>query len=188
MNELEQKFEVDANSTAACVFCDYKDVAATKPINLISDLLSQTLGRQKSLPKNLSELYEKQEKLAAKPSLKDINDIFHELAKTQKIYLIVDALDECPNEDDSRNVLLQHLSHLRGTCNILLTSRSSVSISEYFDNHLTITITANESDIDKYIADHMSSRLQRHIKQKPSLYEEIRSVIKKRAQNMCVFL
>ena len=85
MNELEEKFEADAKSAAACVFCDYKDIAATKPINLISDLLSQILERQKSLPRNVSELYEKQEKMASKPSLKDMNDILHELTKTQKI-------------------------------------------------------------------------------------------------------
>ena len=188
MNELEEKFEADAKSATACVFCDYKDIAATKPINLISDLLSQILERQKSLPRNVSELYEKQEKMASKPSLKDMNDILHESAKTQKIYLIVDALDECPDKDDNRNILLQQLSHLRGPCNILLTSRPSVSISEYFDNYLTIEITAKESDIDKYIAGHLSSRLQAHIKQKPSLYKEIRSVVNKRAQNMYVFL
>ena len=187
MNELEERFKVHANSAAACVFCDYTNIEATKPINLISNLLSQILERQETLPETLADLFEKQQGRASEPSLKDLNDIFHDLAKTQKIYLIVDALDECPETEDSRNILLQQLSYLRGVCSILLTGRPSVSISEYFDNYLTIEISAKESDIDLYIAGHLSGRLQSHIKKNPSLYEEIRSVVKERAQDMYVF-
>jgi hypothetical protein len=136
MNDLDEKFEVGSKSAAACVFCDYKDIAATTPINLISSLLSQILQRQEGLPKYVIELYESQGANASKPSLEDINKVFHELAKTQKIYLIVDSLDECPDKDDGRSILLQQLSSLQGISNILLTSRSSVSISEYFNNYL----------------------------------------------------
>jgi hypothetical protein len=184
MNELEEKFGGDERKVAACVFCDYKDTAATTPINLISSLLSQVLSGQAALPEELTRLYEKHEKLGSRPSLDELVGLFQELSKATTIYIIVDALDECLDKDDSRNILLQQLSRLRGGCNILMTSRSSVSISEYFDDYLAIEITAKESDISKYVAGHLSTRLQAHIKQKPTLYNEITSAVIQRAQNM----
>lgn len=186
MGELEERFEADADRAAACVFCDYKDPEATKPINLIANLLSQILERQHTLPEILLKLFEKEGKTAPKPSLENMKDIFHDLAGTRDIYLIVDAVDECPLKGDSRDILLQQLSHLHGICNILLTSRPSVSISRYFGQYHTIEITANESDIDLYIAGHLSSRLQSHIKKNLSLHQEITSIVKERAQNMYV--
>jgi hypothetical protein len=184
MNELEEKFEGDEGKSAGCVFCDYKDIAATTPFNLIASLLSQVLSRQAVVPENVTKLYEKHEKGASRPTLDELVTLLQELGKVKTIYIIVDALDECPDKDDSRNILLQQLSGLRGDCNILMTSRSSVSISEHFEDYLTIEITAKESDMDKYIAGHLSTRLQSHIKKNPTLYDEIKSTVIRKAKNM----
>jgi hypothetical protein len=181
MNDLEERF---GNGAAATVFCDYKDAAATTPVNLISSLLFQLLNGQEILPDNVTKLFEKHEKDSSRPSLDELVGLLQELGKAKTTFIIVDALDECPDKEDNRNILLQQLSRLRGDCNILMTSRSSVSISEYFDEYSTIEITAKESDMDKYIAGHLSSRLQAHIKQKPGLYNEIKSAIIQRAQRM----
>src|SRR5690349_20329522 len=120
MNELEEKFRGNDQSAAACVFCDYKDIAATTLINLISSLLSQILNGQATMPDNVAKLYEKHVKGASRPSLDELVGVFNELGKAKTIYIIVDALDECPDKDDSRNILLQQLSRLRGDCNILM--------------------------------------------------------------------
>jgi hypothetical protein len=184
MNELEEKYKGDETKAAACVFCDYKDTVATTPTNLISSLLSQILKQQTTLPESLTKLYEKNEKGASRPSLGELISLFQELGKMKTIWIIVDALDECSDKDDSRNILLKQLGNLHGVCNILMTSRSSVSTPEYFENYLKIEITAKESDVDKYIAGHLSSRLQAHIKQKPTLYDEIKSAVIKSAQKM----
>lgn len=110
--------------------------------------------------------------------------LLQELGQSKTIYIIVNALDECSDKEDSRNILLEQMSKLRQDYNILMTSRSSVSISDYFKDYPTIEITANEADIDKYITGHLSARLQSHIKKKPSLYDEIRSTVIRKAKNM----
>jgi hypothetical protein len=184
MNELEEKFVHDEQKSAGCVFCDYKDIAATAPLRLITSLLFQVLIGHVDLPENVTKLYEKHEKGDSRPTLDELITLLQELGKAKTIYIIVDALDECSDKDDSRNILLQQLSKLREGCNILMTSRSSVSISDYFEDYLTIEITAQEADMDKYIAGHLSARLQSHIKKKPSLYEEIRSTVIRKAKNM----
>ena len=186
VDELQKSFIGDESKLVACTFCDYKDTEATKPINLIADLLHQVLTDQKTLPKGLTDRFEEGNEPSARPSLEEMHKIFLELASTQQIYLVLDALDECPNEDDSREHLIRQLALLNGACNILLTSRPSVSIKQYFDVYLTITVAAKTSDIEKYISGHLSSRLQTHIRQKPSLYDEIRFVVTKKAQNMYV--
>ncbi|KAF5632082.1 hypothetical protein F52700_6601 [Fusarium sp. NRRL 52700] len=184
MNELEEKFGHDLQKSAGCVFCDYKDISATTPFRLIANLLSQVLFGQVDLPENVTKLYEKHENGDSRPTLDELVTLLQELGKAKTIYIIVDALDECSDKDDSRHILLQQLSKLQEHCNILMTSRSSVSISDYFEDYLTIEITAKEADMDKYIAGHLSARLQSHIKKKPSLYEEIRSTVIRKAKNM----
>jgi len=184
MNELEEKFVQDEKKSAGCVFCDYKDIAGTTPLTLIMNLLFQVLAGHMDLPENVTELYEKHEKGKSQPTLDELVALLQDLGKAETIYIIVDALDECSDKDDSRNILLQQLSELRETCNILMTSRSSVSISDYFEDYLTIEITAKEADMEKYIAAHLSARLRSHIKKKPSLYEEIKSAVIGKAKNM----
>ena len=184
MSELEERFREDEQNTVACVFCDYKDIAATTPLYLMSSLVSQILDRPTEMPENVVKLYEKHQRNASRPSLDELFDLLQQLGKARSMYIIVDALDECSDNDNGRNILLQQLSRLRCGCNILMTSRSSVSISEHFDDYQSIEITAKESDIEKYISGHLSGRLEAHIKRKPELYDEIRSAVIQRAQKM----
>jgi hypothetical protein len=95
-----------------------------------------------------------------------------ELQRPEKVFVVVDALDEYSDSEAAQRTLLDELLLLRGMMNLMVTSRP-VSLSiDAFDEAIHITVTADNADVRRYLTSQMSS-LSRCVRNKPDLQERI---------------
>lgn len=98
INHLQEKFQTQ-DSPVICMYLDYKESRAQTLENLLGSLLKQLiqLKASRSVSMELQELYRKARRIGnPEPGLKDICKILYtEIANYKRIYLVVDALDEC---------------------------------------------------------------------------------------------
>jgi hypothetical protein len=97
-----------------------------------------------------------------------------ETKRYSKVFIVVDALDEC-SEAETRRKLLTALRSLGSNVNLMFTSRVLSSIELDFHGTERLDIRASEHDMQKYIEGRVSHEglLKRHIDRDQKLQEEI---------------
>lgn len=117
-------------------------------------------------------------KKGTRPSMAEVQSLLHDaIARWSKVYIIVDALDEYPEDD--RQILLNDLVSC-GTINLMVMSRPHIQLPRPFhQNFEAINIRPNPGDICQYIDGRIrnSSRLLSHLKSRPELRDEIHAKI-----------
>jgi hypothetical protein len=95
-----------------------------------------------------------------------------------RVFIIVDALDECQISDGCRQRLLSDLFNLQEKCgaNLFTTSRPISSIEKEFEGSPTLEIRASEEDVRRYLEGHMF-RLPGFVARGLELQEEIKTNI-----------
>ena len=98
------------------------------------------------------------------------------------LYLIIDALDECPTE--ARTVLIQELKDLPSK--LLVTTRPIDGIIRQFDRSSIVQIRASDDDLDIYIQSRLgnSGRLSALLRGNDTLADDIRQKIIAKANGM----
>jgi hypothetical protein len=96
--------------------------------NLLSSTVLQLLSQRAHIPKNILDAYKKSARGILPPSINDLLEMFHKALNVFKdIYLVIDALDDCPKAEQSREHLLEILDKIIGwkeeSLHILITSR-----------------------------------------------------------------
>ena len=97
-----------------------------------------------------------------------------------KVFIIVDALDECREDDATRALLLQVLRSLPLQVNLMVTSRNLPSIGRDFEGAKRLHIRAKDDDMKVYIEGRIAFG-PRHLK---NLQEAIVNKIVKNAKGM----
>ena len=122
INYLENKFCYDENIGLACVYFDHKQ--EFKAVDILRSILKHILQRKSSVSDEIRELYEKHSKRETSPTLKDVAVALEaERSKFTKIFLVIDALDECPTSEHTVEILLRHLEKLRPILRLMVTGR-----------------------------------------------------------------
>jgi hypothetical protein len=155
----------ERRACVAYLYCDYRDEKNQTAINMIGALLKQvlsTLSESKSIPQDVFSLL--QERWDKEKSF-ELDEVQQLLAKTvrrlSKVYICVDALDECKAEN--RSTLLQSLATVAKECGqecwfrIFTTGRLHVKLADYvrqypgLGNLSHIILEANSDDIRRYV-------------------------------------
>ena len=129
----------DANhASLAYFFFDFRDKEKQNVRNFLTSLLIQLSAHLEPCRKIVSRLYWEHGKGTQQPSIEALTDCLHEMlyvAAQQPIYVIIDAIDECPNISGlptPRAVLLdliEELLELRiPNLHICITSRPEIDI------------------------------------------------------------
>ncbi|KAJ7029871.1 ankyrin repeat-containing domain protein [Mycena alexandri] len=166
-----------SNTGVACIYLNHKETETQTPSHLLGALWRQLVVGKPISPVVL-ELYDHSRERATRPSLDDVSTALNSaLEQYSKTYLVVDALDEYP--EDRRNILLQCLSTaIRGPTSVklMLTSRPHLTLDTFFQKFETLEIRATEEDIGRYVDVQISKwpRLSRHVHSRPELQDEIR--------------
>lgn len=118
------------NVAVLVIYCGYNDAKSQSIDNLIACLIKQILQLRSDVSKELHELYKNHAKTEVFPSLEKLTGILRtEIAKFDKCFIVVDALDEILDES-KRLLLLETLTY--GRVNIMVTSRPLDSIRDLF--------------------------------------------------------
>ena len=156
----------------ACLYLDEQAREAQSAANLLAAVWRQ-LSDENFYFEEAEDLYKRHTKAATRPTLKEVSKLLRaELCRYTKTFVIVDALDECPEDNGIRDILLEELSLLPGSVNILFTSRNPPTLDRHFPDPVRIEIRAAKQDVTKYLQGQMS-RLQDFIRTNPGLQQAI---------------
>ena len=159
-------------ATLAIFYFDFRDAAKQDVRSLLSSLLIQLSSQSNNLCINLSEVYSTHDQGSREPSEDTLTECLKDMLQLPgqgSIYIIVDALDECPNSSgyptprEQVLVIIQdlinlHLPHVH----FCLTSRPEVDIKEILEPLTTYNVSLHEErgqnqDIIDYINTVVSS-------------------------------
>ncbi|EPS42608.1 hypothetical protein H072_3408 [Dactylellina haptotyla CBS 200.50] len=135
---------------------DYKQAAGQEMSDILASLLKQLVSRQSSLPKEVKLLFDKHDRDGTRPSTEFIVGALRSVAALySRVFIIIDAIDECQTTDRCQQKLLNTLFELNASCgvSILTTSRDIKEINDQFKANgcTTKAIFAHEDDVHTYL-------------------------------------
>ena len=175
----------------AYIFCNYKDAANQTTAYLLAALLQQlATGHGNTIPESLQRLYESHSHDRTYPSFQELSNTLETIiSNIGSVFVLVDALDECSNENATRDQLLKRLRALQSNYDLRLmaTSRFIPEIENEFEHDLKLEIRASEFDIERYVSGQIH-RLPRCIQHDHDLQELIQRTISRATDGMYVKL
>lgn len=121
-------------------------------------LLKQLAERQPSLPVAVKELYNQHKTERTQPFLDEISKSLRAVTTLySRIFLIIDALDECQVSNSCRKIFLSEMFSLQANygVNLFTTSRFIPEITTKFQGSISLEIRASKEDIGRYLQAHM---------------------------------
>ena len=153
-------------ATMAYYYFDFRDVKKQDCYGLLSSLVSQLSAESDSCHKILSRLYSDNMNGRFKPDIDSLKDCMKDMLNLPgqgPVYIIVDALDECPNlsgTPSAREEVLELIGEVVDlelpNVHLCVTSRPEMDIRVILDPLTTLKIslhdeTGQKEDIVKYI-------------------------------------
>jgi hypothetical protein len=171
---LSRLGQVDAG--LAYLFCNYKSQYEQSLHGLLSSLLKQLLQSRIDIAASVTRLYDHYANRNGKPSLDEIFTALSTVCSNyDRLYIVVDALDECTDQDRTRTQLIEMLRELQASTHVRLmfTSRFMPEIMEKFQADPTLEVRASEDDVTRFVAGQWS-RLPKYDEQlKSTILEKI---------------
>ena len=183
VNHLEQTSE--DGTAVACIYCNYKEQNQTT-INLVASLLQQLIQGQLTLSDDIITIYRRHTRKQTRPSLTEYSELLQSVTRRfSKVFIVVDALDECSVRNGSRG-FLSELRKLPPNIHLLVTSRYTGDIEHEFAEAACLEISALDEDIRKYIETRIKTQPQliHHIKVDPTIRGTILDTIVQKADGM----
>ena len=168
----------------AYIYCNYKTQADQKAANLAATILKQLIQERPSIAEPAISLYDRHADRRTRPSLEEILSALQAVVSSySKVYVVVDALDECVNHD--RTQLLAMLRNLqsKGNLSFMVTSRFIPEVEQQFSSSPLLAVRADDSDVKRFVAGQMS-RLPRCVQRDNELQETIQDGISTAVEGM----
>jgi Cdc6-like AAA superfamily ATPase len=188
VDHLLTLFKDDLATGIAYLYCNFGQQHEQQAEDLLASLLKQLGMRQSPLPGSVKDLYDHHKATRTRPSVDEILRILQSVVTTySRIFIIVDALDECQASNGCRTRFLSELFALRARhgANILATSRLIPDIVDQFKSSVRLEIRADRADVERYLEGHMG-QLPSIVHQNTQLREEIKTGISGAVDGMCV--
>jgi hypothetical protein len=165
----------------AYLFCNYKSQVDQNLCNLLSALLKQLVQDWPDIAVPVTCLYDDHAKKKSRPSLEELfTALLIVCSKYARVYVVLDALDECTDQDGTRSQLIEKLRYLQMRTNVrlLLTSRFIPEITEKFRLDPVLEVQASEDDVKQFVIGQIP-RLPRCIRRDDELTHAVQSTIVK---------
>ena len=139
------------------IYCDYNEFNQMSTPKYIASLLEQLLQKRSIVPVQVRKAFEVHSGRSSYPSLPE----YIELLQTQmesftRVYVIIDALDECTQVNRVRDELFEGVMTLPTSTSIMVTSRYVPDIEILLEGAVRLDIRAHDEDV--YL--HVVSRLK----------------------------
>jgi hypothetical protein len=171
------------------VYCNHKQNLSQRVEYFVGAIVRQLLEQKETVPKEIQTLYERYRKKGTTPTRSEYFDILQSLSnECTKIYLVVDALDECINENGEMiwKDLLTPLRKLVTNLRLLCTLRHVDDIGQISPGSICIEIRASDADLRTYVQAQVNSNniLSKFCKQDSNLQNDILQVVVSKAEGM----
>ena len=145
----------------ACLFFRYKTQSNQTVESMLRALLKQLVQGQPNITTSVRQMYDAHHKRGTQPSLSDVFQALQSVCSDySKVYIIVDALDECTIENGARNKFIDKLRELQDSkadVRLLLTSRDISDITRRFKSDTMLEVRASEEDVRRFVEGQMSN-------------------------------
>ena len=181
----------------AYIYCDYNKTERQTPVNLIADLLRQlvielslTKAKSESIQARLKALYESSIVQNLRPTVNECTGLLREVIKCfPKVFVVIDALDECPEAREVRYTLLKEIKTLQPQVGLLITSRYIPNIAWHLQKATQLEVKASNQDIKNYLVErlHELRNTDCLLRKEIGLHDIIVKIILEKASGMLVF-
>ena len=188
VKHLNAKFRNNASIGIAYLYCNFKRQHEQTPADLVSSLLKQLVQEQPSVPEIVKSLYERYPYKRSRPSPEEILKSLYAIATDYpRIFILIDALDECQVSDGGRRKFLSEVFHLQNKtgANVFATSRLIPEIMKEFEGSISLEIRASKEDMQRYLEGRILE-LPSFVSRRVDLQEEIKTQILKAVNGMYV--
>lgn len=184
VNFLYERFQNDATVGIAYIYYNFRRHREQMAEDVLASLLKQLTQGLSSLPDSVKSLHKSHKARRTRPSLQEISTALQSVAAMySRVFIIVDALDECQVADGCRTLFLSEIFKLQAEkgFNILATSRFIQKIEKEFEQSSRLEIRASDDDVRRYLDGRME-----HMFYSPDsdLQMEIRAEISRAANGM----
>jgi Cdc6-like AAA superfamily ATPase len=182
VEHLWATFQKDTSVSIAYLYCNFQRRHEQKAAHLLINLLKQLVRERHTMPETIKSLYNLHKDKQSRPSLDEIVKELHSVVRLySKVFIVVDALDECPASEDGRSRFLQNLFNLQAQThvNIFATSRFIPEIEFQFEKCIRKEIRAQHDDIIKYL----DGRIPQLLKSQISKYRDLQDLIRSEVLN-----
>lgn len=133
----------------AFLYCVYGERERQTINQLLGSVIQQLLLQQSFIPEDVRALYTSHKRVNTHPNLGELSRCLGSVVSLfPKVYIVIDALDECDDENETRTYLLAQLQKLETHVHLFFTSRPLENIlvgSKKFE------VRAQEGDMRKYL-------------------------------------
>jgi hypothetical protein len=181
-------FKDDVNTGIAYLYCNFRRGGDQKAEDLLASLLKQLTQGRSSLPDSVKSFHDKHKVEQTRPSFDEISGTLQSVAALySRVFVIVDALDECQANDGHRTRFLSEIFSFQAKCgaNLFATSRFIPEIKERFKGSISLEISASNEDVRRYLDGHMD-RLPGFVRRSEELKDEVKTEIVKAVGGMYV--
>jgi hypothetical protein len=188
IDDLTTRHQNDPSIGIAYLYCNFRQGDEQKAKDLLASLLKQLSQKRPSLPDSVKAVYDQHKDKRTRPSIDELSRAFRSVsAMYSRVFIVVDALDECQVSDGCRSRFLSEIFSLQVKCgvNVFATSRFIPEITEKFTGSTSLEIRASDEDVRKYLEGHMS-QLPSFVSRNVDLQEEVVTKIVQAVDGMYV--
>ncbi|KAH7070225.1 hypothetical protein FB567DRAFT_633870 [Paraphoma chrysanthemicola] len=142
----------------AFLYCEASRSEEQTLHTLVAVLVKQLGDYQGRLHTSVKDLYDACE--PSRPSFEKLVKCLHAVSSGfSRVFILVDALDECDDLHGTRKDLITQLYKLQTECavNVLATSRSEIQFTKTFKKSLILEIRAQDEDVEQYLEAQLST-------------------------------
>jgi hypothetical protein len=153
IDSLASRFSQDPSVGIAYVYFNFWQQEEQTAEDLFASLLKQLAQHRSPLPQTLKQLCDRHRGKRMRPSLGEIVEVLHSVIREHsRVFVVVDAVDECPASGHCRAAFVAGLLDLRSHgVNIFATSRFIPEITNRFDKSTWLEIRARDEDVAKFV-------------------------------------
>jgi hypothetical protein len=153
---------------------------------LLAALLRQLSRGCSILPDVVKLLYHKHRAKETRPSITELSRALHAVAALySRVFVIVDALDECQESNGCQKKILAEILDLetKFSANVFATSRPIPEIARVFKDKIRLEVRARDDDVQRYLGGRLS-RVSGFLRSDRQLQEEIKTEIVRAVDGM----
>ncbi|GAB1198163.1 hypothetical protein APSETT444_007471 [Aspergillus pseudonomiae] len=186
IDHLYRKYRNQPMTAIPYIYCNFRQQHEQRYTDLLLSLLKQLVQGQPFIPNAVRVLYDECKRRESRPTHEGILSTLYSVASSySRIFIIIDALDECQVSNEDRERFLQIVFGIqeRAKANILVTSRFVHEIETRFEGSIRLEIRASNTDVRRYLEQRLQS-FPSFVLHNPALQREIKTKLARAVDGM----